>query len=246
MPLTSGALTTWATAQAEMGIASGQRSVIERMINAISAAMSQAALGRTFEFKSGIIETVNGLGGFHLVLDRAPIKRVASVSLLNPDGSIAYTYDQSTYTVENAGAGILYRTSGAYGLASGYSTGATGVYGRMMGWPNLAQPADDIRGSPQPTTERPAIQVVYDAGWITPAQDVDAGGNTVGLRDLPYDLEEACLIGVETIYARRGRSRDISSETTQASSISYRLPDTEYGILPPEVAKVAKNYARPR
>jgi hypothetical protein len=254
LALMLNALTTYATAKAELGLSDDtQQPVVERLINSASRAIQNAAYGRIFQHQSGISELVKGTGGFRLVVKRTPLRNVIAINLLNPDGTITYTYDPTTYTVENVSGGLIYRTSGAYGLTAGYSVGAGSAYGRMMGWPWLAQPGDDIRGSPQATTERPALQVVYDGGWITPWQDVCLGSSTpnppytstpAGLRDLPYDLEEACLMTVTTLWRRRGTNRDVISETVDHGQVTYRQSPQEGGILPPEAYQIAQTYRR--
>lgn len=248
MVLQSNALTTVATVQGELGSAASNtsRAVLERLINAASTALESAAGGRKFSFQSGISEDVPGLGGFHLqVRQRWPIKRITAINLLNPDQTIAYTFDPSTYQIDPRALGTIYRTSGAYGLTAGYSIGAQNVWGRMAGWPWLAQPGDDIRGMPQATSERPALQVCYDGGFVTPQQDLGPDGVTpLGQRDLPADIEEACLIAVEALWSRRGRSRDVKTETVQTgASTTYRDAPAQGGFLPAEAYQIIRRYA---
>lgn len=260
MTLRTYALTCWPTVRDELAAALGassgaieaSRPKVERMINAVSSAMIQAANGRHFEYQAGIVENHQAIGSPWIVLDRWPIKSVAAVNLLNPDGTVAFTYDRTQYQIRDTG--ILQWTGGTSAASTGLSAYAgPGVssFGYQAGaiqtgWPLLAAPAGDIRQSPQAGAERPSLQAIYDGGWITPAQDLAPDGVTaLGNRDLPEDLEEACLIAVEALWARRGRSRDILSETQpQGSSVSFRQPEGDGGLLPLESRAVARSYGR--
>lgn len=61
--------------------------------------------------------------------------------------------------------------------------------------------------------------ITYVAGWITAQQETDG----VGTRNLPYDLEEACLR--QAAYLRRSFQSDgpVSSERLGDASISYAI-----------------------
>lgn len=247
LPIT--ALTTYATMKSELNLPDDtRRSVVERMIASSSASIYQIA-NREFHFVPGRVESIPARGGFRLVVANPPIRTLSAIQLLSPDGTVAYTYDPTTYLIENKNAGIIYRTTGSYGLTGATGLSPTNIYGRDLGWPNLGQPGDDIMSSPMPTTERPGLSVRYDSGWITPQQDLASDGVTaIGNRDLPYDLEEACILGVVSQWTKRGRNRDVQSETMNTGiSVTYRAPNVSTltgGFLPIEAERIALSYAR--
>jgi hypothetical protein len=65
--------------------------------------------------------------------------------------------------------------------------------------------ASDIAGSPLAGSERKILRVVYDAGYVTPAQVDTGNGGFAGQRDLPFDLEHACVQTVASMSARYGQ-----------------------------------------
>jgi hypothetical protein len=78
----------------------------------------------------------------------------------------------------------------------------------------------------------PIYRVTYTAGYITPSQ--------AGTRDLPWDLEEACLRGVAMLWHASGQPL-VSSSSRGDQSISLRETT---GLLPPECVDVAMAYRR--
>jgi hypothetical protein len=228
MAVTTHALTRLTTVQTELNLgASDHVTALERMIDAASYAMEQAAGGRHFERTSGIVERVRGTGGLRLILSRTPIVSITSIERLNIDGTVAETYSASTYEIEDANAGFVYRDAG---------------------WPWTGAGALDIAGSPLPWTERASLRVTYTAGWITPQQAADS----VGTRDLPFDLEEATILATLALYRRRGADRSITNTTTNEASVNYAgaeqgntlIGSEPNGILPLESLAVAKRYRR--
>lgn len=122
------------------------------------------------------------------------------------------------YSRENDLAGFLYRRGGwsSSGLARG-------------GLP----PQNDLA----PGTEESAITVVYGGGWVCPAQ--------AGTRNLPYDIEEACIQAIAGLYRGSGKDPSVASESLGDYSVSYRGDPSPGGILPASVIAQLASYRRP-
>jgi hypothetical protein len=223
MALSAQALTTWETIKDEVRSISKDltKDRSERVINAISAAMAKVA-GRTFQYEAGLIENLPGFGGPDLILGRAPVISVTSIELLAVDLVVEYTFASDSYQIK-ASTGILHRPSG---------------------WPSTAQVGPSLDGTRLADTERPAIKVTYAGGYVTPQQQVDNPG--VLTRDLPYDLEEACIDSVLAKLARSPkRDMDIISKSTQEVSTQWRDRSTiPTGLLLKSTEAVAKSYWR--
>lgn len=229
MALTVHALTKWETVRDELGqTGTANQTVFERIVNAVSEAIEMVAGGRHFERGAAIIERVRGNGTSRLILSRTPIVSIASIERLNQDGTVAETYTASTYEIENAAAGFVYRADG---------------------WPWTGQSASDIAGSPLPWTERASLRVTYAGGWIAPPQD---NGTTL-IRDLPADLEEAAILSAVSLFRRRGQDRQITGQNvTDGPSVNYRSPpegnvligSEPAGLLVQEALDVARKYRR--
>ena len=61
------------------------------------------------------------------------------------------------------------------------------------------------------------VEVVYEAGYITPEQ----ARKGVGERDLPYDLEEACIATVMSWYSRRSMPPDVQSFWVEQIRVNF-------------------------
>lgn len=217
MPLTSYALTELDTALSEVGATSAQNTLVTRLINAVSRAMSKEA-GRPFHYQTGIVERVPGFGGYRLLVERRPVLTLTSIELLAMDGTVADTYETDSYEIEDASLGFIYRE---------------------LGWPDTARATAGFSGGIVPGSERKSLRVTYTAGYITPFQASVSGGS-LGTRTLPEDLEEACLWSVVDLYSRRGHSRNQGSVSDGKQSTNYR--NTTGGILTPETIQVVRKF----
>lgn len=77
----------------------------------------------------------------------------------------------------------------------------TGVLWRAAGWPR---------------SETPNVEVEYTGGYVTPAQ---ADEHTE--RDLPYDIEEACLATAATWLSHQGTPRDTVSMQVEQIRVDF-------------------------
>jgi len=81
------------------------------------------------------------------------------------------------------------------------------------------------------------VEVVYEAGYITPEQ----ARKGVGERDLPYDLEEACIATVMSWYSRRSMPADVQSFWVEQIRVNF---DTQREWLPTPVQRILDRYRR--
>lgn len=227
MALAASALTTLATVRDELGIVPTTfDTILERMINAVSDAFAKEA-DRVFQSGVAITERVRGYGTERIIINRVPVTVLTSVELLDQDGTVSTTYDTDTFELESANSGIVYRAAG---------------------WPWTAQVrATGIRRPELPGTERRALRVTYDGGFVTPAQ--------TGTRTLPFDIEEAVIRAVSNLFRSRGTAAGaggnaIASERLGDYAVSYEgAASGIWGgggtvVLPPAVAAVARRYRR--
>lgn len=113
------------------------------------------------------------------------------------------TIDADEYEIEDAAAGILYRENG---------------------WPRLDNVvAGSISRDSMAGTGKADIVVTYTGGYVLP-------NDTVGTRNLPVELEQACILTVTSLFRGRGRDRAVASKATGDASISYRLPNQIIGV----------------
>lgn len=112
-----------------------------------------------------------------------------------------------------------------------------GVLYRASGWPwtGLVR-AGVLYDSPAVGTEAKTIVATYTGGWVTPAQ--------AGTRTLPFDLEEACLQAVSSMYRRQGIDQLIVSESLGDYSVSFREVPALEGLLPSGVLAQLASYRR--
>lgn len=121
---------------------------------------------------------------------------LVSIASITYDGS---TVDSTDYEIHDAKAGLVYNK----GTWIWYATGGAG-----------------ITHLPKVGTERKMYTVTYTGGYITAAQD---NGTTL-IRNLPYDLEDACVQLVNYRYKARARDMSIASESLLNASVSYKQP----------------------
>jgi hypothetical protein len=99
---------------------------------------------------------------------------------------------------------------------------------RSGGWNNTKISSNDYT----------RYQVTYVGGWITPQQDADDGALT---RDLPWDLETACISMVVGLWRQKGADRTIRSESVLNTSVNYERHD---GGIDPSVRAILDTYKR--
>jgi hypothetical protein len=211
-------LTLPATVAAELGIASSDAR-LPRLIAAASAAI-RAHLGRPqLHYSAAYVEKVAGFGGPRLVLGLTPVGAIASIVL--GDGS---TVTASEYTLEDAQAGLVYRTG-------------------CWPWTGLVRPGL-LYSDPAMGTEKAEITVTYAGGWVTPAQ-AGSNGWTGPAQSLPADIEEAAVQTVVGLYRRGGLDPSIASEGLGDYSVSYRAEDPSLGsALPARALQLLAPYRR--
>jgi len=144
---------------------------------------------------------------------------LASITSIVVDGE---TLDASAYSIEDAAAGLVYRESGwpRYDSVVPYSVSRDAIAG----------------------TAKRDVVVTYVGGYVLP-------NDSVGTRDLPYDVEAACLMTVVSMFRARGRDRAVASKGTGDASVSFRLPNAIIGVgaggvIPDEAAVILNRYRR--
>lgn len=129
------------------------------------------------------------------------------------------TLGADVYSIESAAQGTVYRESG---------------------WPWSADVIDAMNPYRLPGTERQLATVTYVGGYILP--------NDAGVRDLPYDLEQACVDAVVALYRQQGRDKSVQAEAVGGASVQYTqrnpaLPGAG-GVLPSSSLVVLDSYRR--
>lgn len=162
--------------------------------------------GRIFA-KQTYSETVRGYGGNQLLLTHRPITAVTSV-LYRSDVIV-------DFSIDDAGAGILYREAGWYWTA--------------------ASQRGSLTFDPFPSSEQPLYTVVYVAGWVLPSDPTH--------RTLPYDIEAAAIDLAKTFYLDRKRNPSLQSKHVADLGLSYFLPIAGLsGGIPPRVQTLLAPY----
>lgn len=197
MALATNALTTVATVEDELGIASSTETArLERMINIASAA-AESYCDRVFYRDTAIAEKVEGTDGPLMFLSRGPVHSITSVVYLTT------TLDTTEYEIRDSGGHeqTIYNLNGSWrrGSIRRNDTSQTQVAG----------------------FERYGYTVTYDAGWYTPKQDDD---DVTVTRDLPYDIEGAVIAMVSFLRRSMGRDPTLKAEAMFESSQQYAVP----------------------
>ncbi len=211
MALATNALTMITTVEDELNISTGtQDALLTRYINSASTTI-ETFCNRKFYYEVDIEEYIKGYGDPRLKVNRPPLTAIDSITY---DGS---TVDSSSYEIEGSGD-------------TGFIRHETST------WLWTLNTSTYIVPSPIVGTERPNYLVTYTGGYITPQQDNDDGALT---RNLPYDLEDACIQLVSYRYRAKGRDPTIKSEKLLSASITYQdvgttaLPDSVQDLLTP-------------
>lgn len=118
--------------------------------------------------------------------------------------------DEDGYEIHNAGAGIIYNKFSVWSWDTPYVQGAS--------------------ATPYPAAERKLYAVSYTGGFLLPCADS---------RDLPYDLEQACIDLVVSKYNRKGEDPNIKSEKISKWSATYGD-----WMIPPRVQAILNIYRR--
>lgn len=184
MALNSNALATVADFNADTG--NSTTATAERFINAASDAIEKY-LGRVLTYSAAVVETLPGNGTTRLSLSRTPVRAITSVVTVD-----SATIDSTSYSIESADAGFVYRADG---------------------WQWSAGVVTALESFAMPGTEKPFYVVTYGGGYSLPAQ--------TQTYPLPSDIIEACLSVARTMYFARQTQGDIVAESTGAASVSY-------------------------
>ena len=197
MSLPAQALTTVLTLRQELGQSDQTKdTLLERYILGASSAIA-GYCGRAFHREAMVAERVKGFGGCRLLVSRTP---VVSVSAITKDGQ---TVDATSYYVESAGAGFIYRPNG---------------------WDWTAPFRDGLAAPGMAAGEEESSYLVsYVGGWVTPAQS--GTGTPALVRDLPNDIEEACIECCVQLFRKRGKRMglDLEDEADSQTQWSGRL-----------------------
>ncbi len=144
---------------------------------------------------------------------------IVSITTITIDGA---ELASSGYEVDDADAGTLWRDGG---------------------WPAMSLLVEGAAGGDVvPNSDKKRISVTYVAGYVLP-------NDTVGTRNLPYDLEQACLLTVVSLFRARGQDRRIASEALGDASVAYRQINPaiglgEGGIIPDEAMPLLAPHRR--
>lgn len=142
MALESNALTTVETVQAELNDSSVSTTLLERLVNSVSAQIGQY-VGRDLTFESARVDNLRGYGTTFLVVTKTPLKVLTSITFAGD------TVDSADFSIDNADAGLIYRRTG---------------------WIWTAPRRAGITNPPMPGMEERLYQITYDGGWVSPAQ----------------------------------------------------------------------------
>lgn len=221
MPLNSHALTEFTVVRDTLGLAGdAAQGRTERIINAASEAI-ETFCGRHFEYAEEIVEFVRGMENTpRIVLNRTPITSIAAIEVIGHDGTIVDTLVETTYRIEDARAGLVFR---------------------VLGWPWAPMFAGDASGTPLADTEAPNLRVTYAGGYITPAQA--AAG--LGARDLPADIEEACIITAVSFMRQDGQDQRIDMGSVgEGPTSSRQFVDGTAAAIPKAALALVDKYRR--
>lgn len=146
-----------------------------------------------------------------------PVRPITSITSIVVAGT---TLDADDYEIEDAEAGIIFNEGG---------------------WPRADYGVPwSIARDPMGGTAKAEVVVTYTAGYVLP-------NDSSGTRNLPYDIEQAIIMGVVSAFRQRGQDRNVASKATGDASISYRLPNTIVGVeslgtLPTEALRLLDAY----
>lgn len=203
MALEPNALTTLAAVKEELQISvATDDAYLERLINAASD-FAESYCNRSFFKETGRIDFIPGYGTAFMVLPKAPVVTSPTAVVVEFVDDISGTtlVDPLTFTVHDANAGLLFRSTG---------------------WTLTASRNPGIVRDAQAGTEDKDYKVTYDCGFQTPEQG--------GARTLPFDLEDAVIRLVTDRFNARGRDQTIKSERLLSWNTTYGNVDVKEGV----------------
>ena len=160
----------------------------------------KSMLGFDPVYKEGRTEYIRQPKGYLRLkpVDSWPIKKVNEIKF---DGGIV---DSEKYFIENKKSGFITRTD-------------------RRSWPGIESYTLSVSVN-IPNETFPSYEINYDAGWVTPAQ---AMNNDELDRDLPYDIEDACIRLALNELESRARRQDVSSVSILGDSTTFSLEGAE-------------------
>jgi len=172
-----------------------------------ATALIEKATGRVFAHET-VTESLPGTGTPILLLSRTPVRSITSITL---DGT---TVPTDEYTLDDAEAGaVLLHTNG--------TPPAPKI------WVQPSHVTAGLSLFPLLDTLANNVTVVYEGGYKMPGESG---------RDLPYDLERACLDLAKMFYFERSDNPRI---VEQAVGDSSERRDNSFGIPTHVMEKIA-------
>ena len=146
---------------------------------------------------------------------------VGTITSITDDGA---TVDATTYRVEDANAGII-------------------VGDALWHRPPEHVVEGSVGQEPVNGTGEWLFVVSYTGGYVLP-------GDSSGTRNLPEEIEEACIATVASLYRRRGNDGTIASEALGDYSVGYGGLNTAIGrglggIITDAYMAILDRYRRP-
>lgn len=182
------------------------------LLNQISAAMAREIGREDISLQEHTSLIANPNPSAELRLPAFPLVSVTSATILNVDGTPGRTIDPANIWISNAKRSRIMTSEG---------WPSTAVF---TGYGSLRIPGPTVL---------PLIQVVYQAGWVTPEQSLVTPNPPV---TLPEDLQAACAEAFMTIRASMGRDAYLNANNgLQAYSMRR-------DFLPPSVKAVCRAY----
>ncbi|MBL4769334.1 MAG: hypothetical protein JKY94_16800 [Rhodobacteraceae bacterium] len=223
MSLINQALTTVSAVQGEYRV--DDEDVVARVINAVSQDMASVAGGRVWHYAAAHTYKASSYGRNRLYLPSPPLISIASAVLQDVSGVDQHTYQATYYGIEG--------------------DGGTGILLNSQGWHNTAFQLEGFSNFARAGSVAPLILVTYEGGWVTPWQvDPKNPSNLIGTqtRNLPYNLEEACIADSVSRLRARGRDLTLETQTTEAASATFRRPQRGHGGLSAQAYDTARKY----
>ncbi len=207
---TDSKLTAVQTVKDEIGLSgTDDDNFIDRLIDEISGAITTYT-DRVFA-QEKVEERVPGYDHPDLIVSRTPIQSIESIEFVS-NGS-ATTIDSDNYFISDAEAGFVRRDEAISG----------GI------WSSTLRVSTDLVPHHPPLAPELSWKVTYTGGYVLP--------NWSDTRDLPHDIERACLEGVKARFLARQRDPNITriniDNIYSASFTQFGLPETALQLLDP-------------
>lgn len=121
------------------------------------------------------------------------------------------------------------------------SVDAIAIHGQEIDVNDIAIDRDSgiivLRRGVWPESDRPNVSVTYVGGWVTPVQSSDERE-----RDLPHDIEEACLIIATNRMQSMGQPVD--AQILQVEQIRVHFAEGGRQGIPQQAAMLLEPYVR--